>query len=221
MLAGHNGSGKSTLWHRSLADDVQVPLVNADRMMVSILPEVNSEGALPLWAAHLRDTDESWMRVAQKGVQAFVGHAMNAKVPFAMETVFSHWVEREDGTFESKVDLIRDMQDAGYFVLLVFVGLASVELSVSRVATRVMEHGHGVAESKLRERFPRTQKAIAAALKVADASLLADNSRDQKQAFTVCRAEISGDETFDIRRGEGPAPPKVITRWLDVVAARP
>jgi predicted ABC-type ATPase len=176
VLAGHNGSGKSTLWHRSLADEMQVPLVNADRMMVSILPEVNSEGALPPWAADLRDTDESWMRVAQKGVQAFVGHAMNAKVPFAMETVFSHWVEREDGTFESKVDRIRDMQDAGYFVLLVFVGLASVELSVSRVATRVIEHGHGVAEAKLRERFPRTQKAVAAALKVADASLATKHS---------------------------------------------
>lgn len=198
-----------------------MPLVNADRMMISILPEVNSEGALPPWASQLRDTDESWMRVAQKGVQAFVGHAMNAKVPFAMETVFSHWVEREDGTFESKVDLVRDMQNAGYFVLLVFVGLASVELSVSRVATRVLEHGHGVAESKLRKRFPRTQKAVATALKVADASLLADNSRDQKQAFTVCRVEVGGEETFDIRRGEGPAPPKVIARWLDVVAARP
>ena len=79
-------------------------------------------------------------------------------------------------------------------------GLASVELSVSRVATRVLEHGHGVAELKLRERFPRTQKAIAAALTVADASLLADNSRDQKQAFTVCRVETGGDETFDVGR---------------------
>ncbi|WP_199520208.1 toxin [Fulvimarina endophytica] len=198
-----------------------MPLVNADRMMVSILPEANSEGILPSWAVHLRDTDESWMRVAQKGVQAFVGHAMNAKVPFAMETVFSHWVEREDGTFESKIDLIRDMQEAGYFVLLIFVGLASVELSVSRVATRVLLHGHGVAEPKLRERFARTQKAVAAALKVADASLLTDNSRDQRQAFTVCRVEIAGSRTFDIRLGEGPAPPKVITRWLDVVAVTP
>jgi predicted ATPase len=38
VLAGHNGSGKSTLWYRSLADELQVPLINADRMMLSILP---------------------------------------------------------------------------------------------------------------------------------------------------------------------------------------
>lgn len=199
---------------------MQMPLVNADRIMLSILPELNSEGALPSWAVALRDTDESWMRVAQKGVQAFVGHAVNAKVPFAMETVFSHWIEREDGTFESKSDLIRDIQNAGYFVLLIFVGLASVELSINRVATRVLKHGHSVPEPKLRARFARTQKAISAALSVANASLLTDNSRDQTQAFTVCRVEIAGTETFDIRNRKS-TPPKVITRWLDIVTARP
>lgn len=220
VLAGHNGSGKSTLWYRSLADELQMPLINADRMMLSILPEPGSAGALTEWAARLRDTDESWMRVAQQGVQAFVGHAMNAKVPFAMETVFSHWHVREDGTVESKVDLIRDMQAAGYFVVLIFVGLVSAELSVRRVETRVLEHGHGVPEPRLRERFPRTQKAIAEAIKVADASLLVDNSRNRKHAFTVCRVEVAGRQKFDLRAGDGPPPPAVITRWLNVVSRR-
>lgn len=197
---------------------VQIPLINADRMMLSILPESNSDGALPSWASHLRDTDESWMRVSQQGVQAFVGQAMNAKVPFAMETVFSHWNVGADGVVESKIDLIKDMQAAGYFVLLIFVGLSSADLSVLRVATRVAENGHDVAEAKLRARFPRTQQAIAAAIKVADASLLTDNSRAAAQAFTVCRVEVAGEETFDIRRGEGPAPSKVIYRWLDIVS---
>ena len=38
------------------------------------------------------------MRVAQNGVQAFVAQALSQGVPFAMETVFSHWVEHADGT---------------------------------------------------------------------------------------------------------------------------
>lgn len=218
MLAGHNGSGKSTLWRRSLADVLKIPLVNADRMMLSILPEANSEGALPEWATQLRDTDESWMRVAQQGVQAFVGHAMNANVPFAMETVFSHWHVNDDGTVDSKVSLITDMQAAGYFVLLIFVGLTSENLSILRVQTRVAEHGHAVDEAKLRSRFPRTRMAIAQALKHADASLLTDNSRTPELAFTVCRVEIAGEVTFDCRRGEGPTAPKAITAWLDVVS---
>lgn len=50
------------------------------------------------------------MEVAQKGVEAFVAQAMARKVAFAMETVFSHWQPLEDGSVESKIDLIRQMQ---------------------------------------------------------------------------------------------------------------
>jgi hypothetical protein len=41
-------------------------LVNADRMMHSILPEQANDGALPDWAATLRDTAQSWMKVSQQ-----------------------------------------------------------------------------------------------------------------------------------------------------------
>jgi len=86
IVAGHNGSGKSTMWRRYMSPHLRMPLVNADRMMLSILPEPEN-GLLPGWATHLRDDDQSWMQVAQKGVASFVAHAMNRKVPFAMETV--------------------------------------------------------------------------------------------------------------------------------------
>jgi predicted ABC-type ATPase len=89
VAAGHNGSGKSTMWRSSLADRLQLPLINADRMMLSILPEPGEDGHLAPWAARLRDRHVGWMRVAQQGVQAFIGHAIEARVPFAMETVFS------------------------------------------------------------------------------------------------------------------------------------
>ena len=74
---------------------------------------------------------------------------------------------------------------------LIFVGLVSSDLSVRRVETRVLEQGHGVPEPRLRERFPRTQKAIAAAIKVADASLLVDNSR--------CRMALKYDNPARLR----------------------
>ena len=169
VLAGHNGSGKSTLWYERLAPTIRIPLINADRMMMSILPEVGSGKKLPRWASELRDSDTSWMKVAQKGVEAFVAQAMARKVPFAMETVFSYWEERPDGTIASKVDLIRQMQAAGYFVVLFFVGLSSVQLSMARVSTRVQQGGHTVDPDALLRRFPRTQRAIREAASVADA----------------------------------------------------
>jgi predicted ABC-type ATPase len=217
IVAGHNGSGKSTMWHRALADRLEMPLINADRMMLSILPEPGEDGHLVPWAARLRDRDVGWMRVAQQGVQAFVGQAMVARVPFAMETVFSYWEEQPDGRVASKIDLITNLQAAGYFVLLAFVGLHSAQASINRVATRVREGGHGIPVPTLRNRFPRTQKAIAAALKVADASILVDNSRTPDMAFTVCRVQIGPMPLFDIRRGGAQTPP-VIAAWLEVVA---
>ncbi len=214
ILAGHNGSGKSTMWYeKGLADKFQIPLINADRMMLSILPE----GLGTSWASKIRDSDQSWMRVAQKGVEAFVAQAMAQKVPFAMETVFSHWKKLPGGKIESKIDLVRQMQKAGYFVLLFFVGLSSVQLSIGRVLTRVATGGHDVDNEKLRTRFPRTQEAIKQALDVADAAILADNSGEERDAFTVCRVQVGGRQVYDCRNVPGKSS-QVVLQWLDVVS---
>lgn len=212
ILAGHNGSGKSTMWYEHLADKLQIPLINADRMMLSILPE---KKPLPVWASHLRDKNEDWMGVAQKGVQSFVAQAIVQQVPFATETVFSYWKQLEDGSYASKIDMVRDLQAAGYFVLLFFVGLGHVGLSMARVATRKANGGHDVDRKKLEWRFPRTQQAIAAALPVVDAAILADNSRDERHAFTVVRVQMGHSVMFDLRNDH--PPPKVIGAWMDSV----
>jgi predicted ABC-type ATPase len=203
------------MWRKHLSDRLQMPLVNADRMMLSILPEPNREGFLVDWARNLRDTNMSWMKVAQRGVEAFVVQAMGEGVPFAMETVFSHWKEREEGAFESKIDRIQELQAAGYFVLLCFVGLANVQLSIGRVVTRVASGGHAVDTEKLLDRFPRTQKAIAAAVPVADAAILVDNSLEKERAFGVCRIQLGDEEVYDVRHaGADPA----IMEWLDRIS---
>lgn len=98
------------------------------------------------------------MQVAQKGVEAFVAQAMTRKVPFAMETVFSHWIEHPGGRIESKIELIEQMQQAGYFVILFFVGLSNSQLSIARVSTRVQQGGHAVDADKLVKRFPRLKR---------------------------------------------------------------
>jgi predicted ABC-type ATPase len=135
-----------------------------------------------------------------------------------METVFSDWRPQPDGSVASKIDRIREMQAAGYFVVLLFVGLSDAELSIGRVLTRVAQGGHAVDHDKLGTRFPRTQQAIRAALPVADAAILTDNSREPEHAFTLCRIQMGADEVFDIRN-DGDAPPAILA-WLDLVAPR-
>lgn len=176
VLAGHNGSGKSTLWSERIAPIVQVPLINADRLITSILPVRQADGRLVPWAARLRDADARWQKLAQDGVSAFMGLVVERQMAFGFETVFSHWRKRADGTYESKVDIVESLRADGYFVILIFVGLASVDLSILRVQTRVQQGGHAVDKRKLLERFPRTQQAVRVAAGVADMTMMFDNS---------------------------------------------
>lgn len=110
------------------------------------------------------------------------------------------------------------MQSAGYFALLFFVGLADPDLSVLRVKTRVLEGGHRIDEATLRKRFPKTQKAISEAIKVADASALIDNSRTTAEAFTVCRVQGGTSALYDVRDAANAPPP--VSAWLNVVSPR-
>jgi predicted ABC-type ATPase len=216
IVAGHNGSGKSTMWYQHLSSHFMIPFVNADRMMLSILPEPDKNNRLMPWAQELRDTNQNWMRVAQKGVESFVAQAMANKVPFAMETVFSYWEELADGTVKSKVDLIKQMQDAGYFVLLFFVGLGSKELSIARVNTRTQMGGHDVETRRLIDRFPRTQKAISTASRLADATIMVDNSLTPSKAFTVCLVRLRKKIIYDCRADvKSTAAP--ILQWMSKV----
>lgn len=144
---------------------------------------------------------------------------MGHKVPFAMETVFSYWQEAADGTVLSKLDLIRELQHQGYFVLLIFVGLTSSNLSIGRVQTRRAKGGHDVAVGKLRERFPRTQMAIRNALPVVDAAVLMDNSRGVRSAFSLCVVQTGSKVLFDIRDASAKVP-GAISAWLESVSPR-
>lgn len=223
ILAGHNGSGKSTLWYERLADGLQMPLINADRLTLSLLPAVDRDGKLKPWASRLRDEDARWHKLAQQGVQRFMALVIEQRMPFAFETVFSHWQKRADGTVGSKIDTIVELQRNGYFVVLFFVGLTSAAMSIARVSTRKSQGGHDVPIGKLTERFPRTQQAIGAASKVADMTLMFDNSRGQAQAFTLVRAQRRETELYDCRDaayGRDADLMRSAERWLGVVAPR-
>ena len=221
VLAGHNGSGKSTLWYERLVKKLQMPLINADRLTTSILPLPDQAGMLPSWAQKLRDEDSRWQELSQLGVKAFKRLVMDQRIPFAFETVFSHWQRREDGTIESKADDIVELQEAGYFVVLLFVGLTSAELSAARVMTRRQQGGHAVPHDKLLTRFPRTQSAIAHAAPIADMAIFFDNSRTTTEAFALVRVQRGADVLFDCRDTSHEVAPdllSVASIWLPRVA---
>ena len=51
------------------------------------------------------------------------------------------------------VNLIKDAQQKGYFVTLVFFWLNNVELAIERVKMRVLDGGHDIPEETIRKRY--------------------------------------------------------------------
>lgn len=220
MLAGHNGSGKSTLWSDRIAPKVQVPLINADRLITSILPPALPSGHLEPWAAKLRDGDARWQTLAQDGVSTFMGLVMDRKMAFGFETVFSHIRELADGRFETKIDIIQRLRANGYFVVLIFVGLATVDLSIMRVSSRVEKGGHDVPLDRLKARYPRTQKVVGMAAGVADMTIMFDNSLTLDIGFSLARVQMNATLLFDCRDetyGVDADVRSVARLWLDKV----
>lgn len=221
ILAGHNGSGKTTLWRERFADALQIPLINADRLMLSMLPEPKGDPPKqPPWADSLRDNDERWQRISQAAVQSVVEKAIERRVSFAYETVFSYLKEQADGSYRSKGDLITRLQRAGYIVALLFVGLANPAISIARVETRREQGGHAVPIDKLLQRFPRTQKAIRMAAPLADLTLMFDNSREPDKAFSLVRVQAKTRVHYDCRTAGTVDKDliRVATEWLSAVA---
>lgn len=151
LIVGPNGAGKSTFVEARLAPLLPGSVfVNADviaKQRWPDSPEEHSYEAARI-AATLRDA------------------LIAAGESFIAETVFSH---------PSKLDLVEHARRAGYVVVL-HVVLVPVEVSVARVAERVVEGGHRVPEQKIRERFERVWPLVAAAVDRVDHATVYDNT---------------------------------------------
>jgi predicted ABC-type ATPase len=222
VVAGHNGSGKTTLWNARLSRELRIPLINADRLTTSMLPDPDqATGRLPTWASSFRNRNRQWQRISQEGVRTYIDLVMEERLPFAFETVFSHWEEQKDGSHHSsKIEEIKNLQKAGYFVTLIFVGLVSANLSILRVQTRTRTGGHAVPKATLKKRFPRTQAAIGKASMIADMTLMFDNSLSERAAFSLVRAQQRERVLYDCRNRTFYARPdvrRIAAIWLDRV----
>ena len=115
LLCGANGAGKSAFYRRFISD-LGLPFVNAHEIAKQIKDVAADEVDRTAWARanNLRDS------------------LLAAGKSFVYETVFSH---------PSKLDLIREAQDAGYLVYLHFIYLESSLLHEARVKTGFSQGG--------------------------------------------------------------------------------
>jgi predicted ABC-type ATPase len=155
FLAGPNGAGKSTFFHAYL-EPLGIPFVNTDTIAARVR-EASPRGA--------SDIDQLAFERAEQLRDAL----LSARTSFCTETVFSD-------PHGAKLRYLARARDAGYAVLLNFIGLDTPELSLARVEARVRHGGHDVPDDKIRSRFQRTLANLRAALPVVDDAFLFDNS---------------------------------------------
>jgi predicted ABC-type ATPase len=129
IIAGPNGAGKSTFAQEFLPNEAGCPIfVNADLIAAGLSPF---------------DPEAAAVRAARIMVSEIRRHALGG-VSFAFETTLA-------GKRYSR--MIPSWQAAGYLVHLIFLRLHDPDLAMARVAVRVTQGGHDVAEKVIRRRF--------------------------------------------------------------------
>lgn len=154
ILAGVNGAGKSTLYRSLLSSDKNYALINADEILQSMHGD---------WHSNLDNLKA--MRVAVAKLK--------------QELLSGHNVIQETTPASSRKGILKFINFAkkqGYTVRLEYVGLASAELAVSRVQSRVSKGGHGVSSDLVTRRYTRSLQRLAKLYDEFDAVELWDNS---------------------------------------------
>ena len=129
IIAGPNGAGKTVFATEFLPNEANCPtFINADLIaagMSPFRPEAAAVGAGRLMLELMRE-------YVKRGES------------FAFETTLSG---------RGYIRSIRNWQEQGYRVELVFLRLRTPEMAIHRVEQRVLEGGHGVPEPVIRRRF--------------------------------------------------------------------
>jgi predicted ABC-type ATPase len=145
-ITGPNGAGKST-FYSSFLRDCGLRFVNADDIARDL--EIDAYAAA---------------KVADSLRRELLGQ----RESFVFETVFSDPVG-------DKVAFLKVAAEAGYNVVLCFVGISSPEISETRVSMRVSQGGHDVPSDKLAGRYPRTLENLHRAIDELPLVLVFDN----------------------------------------------
>lgn len=186
MIAGPNGAGKTTLWNQVLKPHIGEYIgdryINADEIEREFHP------ADHFWQPTTEDSRQAQQEATRRRAAMLTLRAQHQE-HFVYETVFSDPGGR-------KLDELRQGIQNGYFVVMVFIGLADVDLAQQRVSARVERGGHPVPPEKQIERYARVYANGRSAKSFVDLALFLDNTRELQDGMgthrpvAVCKAGL-------------------------------
>lgn len=156
IIAGPNGAGKTTFAREFLPNEGNCPtFINADLIAAGISPFAPESVSIRAGRLMLDEIDD---------------RVRNRK-SFAFETTLSG---------RSYLHKIRQWQELGYHVKLLFLSLPNADVAIARVAARVSQGGHNIPENIIRRRFDAGLKNFDTMYKQqVDAWMLYDNSESK------------------------------------------
>lgn len=165
VIAGPNGSGKTTITSKILRHEwlEDALYINPDQVAQEQFGDWNSPEAVMQAAQYCEQQREQCL--AQRHSLIF-------------ETVLSS---------EGKVDFIRRVHEAGYFIRIFFVATSHPTINASRIAQRVLEGGHDVPIPKIISRYQKSILNCKRVAAIADRVYVYDNSVDDAEARLLFR----------------------------------
>ncbi len=135
------------------------------------------------------DRPEAAPIAAGRHVLAELAHAMRRRETFVDETTLSS---------HQSIELMGAAKRADYEAGLVFVALNSAELNVERVAEGVARGGRDIPKEVIRRRYETAVRRLPEAVRIADGSILFDNSTSYGPRLLVqIRADIMEANSLD------------------------
>lgn len=150
LIAGVNGAGKSTLY-QSLQSLQSMPRVNTDE----ILREFGD------WR------DMADVMTAGKIAVKKIARFFDEDITFNQETTLCG---------KSIINNITKAKNRGYFIELHYIGVESADIAKERVAARIKQGGHGIAEQDIERRYIETFDNLKTVLPECDLAAFYDNT---------------------------------------------
>ena len=158
VIAGPNGSGKTTTTEQLLANEW-----GADSLYIN--PDNIAQEEFGGW-----NNSDAVLKAAKRATELRY-KCIEDRRDFVFETVFSS---------PEKLEFLRKVHDAGFFIRLFFVCTNTPEINVARIAKRYMNGGHEVPISKVISRYFRSLENIKKAIRFVDRAYIYDNSRENQ-----------------------------------------
>jgi predicted ABC-type ATPase len=161
IIAGCNGAGKTTASYTVLPDILDCKeFINADEIAKGLSPFQPEKVAIQSGRIMLKRIDE----------------LLVSKADFAFETTLSS---------KSYVNTVKEAQEYGYNVTLVYFWLNSVDLAKERVKVRVSEGGHNIPTETIERRYKLgLENLFKLFIPVVDSWMIFDNSSNDSNLIS-------------------------------------